>query len=123
MAALLPLALLWAVGSSAGAVPRQDSSSTTIDTTDDLLEGNTTVPQTTVDPSSTTVPGDSGSGSKAGDETRTVWLIVLALVLVAIALALVTYRYWKRTAPARPQPFDQDRADEPVDAERPRVGR
>ena len=70
------------------------------------------MPQTTVDPSSTTLPGDDDTDSPAGDETRTVWLIVLALVLVALVLAFLTYRYWQRTRPARPQPFDQDRADD-----------
>ena len=127
MAVALPLAALWVLGASASAAPQQTDPSTstsqpTIDTTEDLLEGSTTVPQTTIDPSSTTLPGDDDTDSPAGDETRTVWLIVLALVVVAFVLAFLTYRYWLRTRPARLQPFDQDRVDDRVDAERRPVG-
>ncbi|MBV9951936.1 MAG: hypothetical protein JO291_08295 [Acidimicrobiia bacterium] len=116
-AALLFVLLAW---SGPGlAAPRQTDPVTTpttgvsITTTDDLLEGSTTVPPTTADPASTTQPSGGGSNTSAGDETRTVWLIVAALVLIAAALSYLTFRYWQRTAPSRPAPFDQDRADEP----------
>jgi hypothetical protein len=99
------------------ASPRQadDSSTTTgdstVSTTENLLEDSTTVPPTTADPASTTLPNSAGGGSSAGDDTRTVWLIVLALVLIALMLAFLTFRYWQRTRPIKPMPFDQDKAD------------
>ena len=73
-------------------------------------------------PSSTTVPGDADGDSPSGDETRTVWLIVLALVLVAVVLGVLTFRYWQRTRPGRPPPFDQDRVEDRSGTERRPVG-
>jgi hypothetical protein len=116
-AALFFLLVTWSAPGMAA--PRQTDPVTTpttgatITTTENLVEGSTTVPPTTADPASTTIPSKGGSSTSAGDETRTVWLIVAALVLIAIALAYLTFRYWQRTAPTRPTPFDQDRADDP----------
>ena len=129
MAVVLPLAALWvhrhvSVRRARAGRPvdeHQPSRPSTPPRT--CSRASTTVPPTTIDPSSTTGPGRRRQlDSPAGDETRTVWLIVLALVVVALVLAFLTFRYWQRTRPARPQPFDQDRADDRADAERRPVG-
>jgi len=94
----LPLA---AAATPRAGAPRQTDPATTVTTTENLLEGETTTASTA--PATTAVPRQSVADAQkqADADTRRVWTIVIALLVVAFLFFVLTIAYWRHTRPSR----------------------